>query len=1001
VARLATAGFERALPGATSVANAEQITYSGSAPSLTTTNARTGSCLASGPTVSLDPFGVASGTGVTGRNYYFRAYGRFASAALIELMVVNGPGTFACRVRLQADGTAALFTGGLVQIGSSSAVLATNTWHRFEVRAKINSGSGADDELELRVNGVQVAVTTTATIGTAWPAGSPKITVGGMLIDDLAINDDQGTDQNSWPGDGKVLWLPPISDSAKGTGWTNDQASTTNLFASVDNDPPTGIADTTSGGGTHQLRNATSNANSAYDGLTGTYTAAGIGSSDTITLVTPVVFTAAPLVTSAKLGTVGVASNPAGTIGSLAAGGTAGAFWSGVAGGTYPTGWKRSEGPTVYNPSVTKGTGATVRINQVTASTRIAMVCDLGLIVEYVAPVTTPLSVGGTITPAGAEVRCPWPMLKATVTPAGALSPVKVPGTSGTTNPISVGGTITPAGVESSATTYRRTVTGTTTPAGVLARSLARTLTGQITPAGAVTKSWARTLTGTVTPAATLATARAFVRTFTGSVGPVGTQLRSVGKRLAGTVTPAGAETRSLARTLTGALAPVGALAKSIPRALGGTITPTGAETRQTGKHPTGTITPTASVTAAHSFRLSLTAAIAVSGALQKSLARTLTGQIATTGTLAASRTVFKALTGTVTPAATLVRSLARTLTGAITPTGTETRQTTLPRGGTVTPTGTERRSLARTLTGLVTPAAAVTVPATHPRSMGGTAAPSGALNAVRLTGVHPISVGGTITPSGTEKRTVGKALTGLATPTGAETRSTARRLTGTITPAGAETHSTARRQTGQVTPAGTLALLRVHPISVGGAITPNGVVKRALARTLAGTVTPTASMTAAHGAKLSLTATIAPTGSETRSVARRLTATIGPTGALNATRVAGTHPVAATGSLAPTGALTVTRAPRVYPITVGGTLASTGTAALIRITSSHPVAASGTIAPTGLLRIGLKPPSLPYGHGPRARLSQPLVLTATVAHVAKPTATVQVKHTVSASLPD
>jgi hypothetical protein len=132
-----------------------------------------------------------------------------------------------------------------------------------------------------------------------------------------------------------------------------------------------------------QIRNATSNANVNYDATMTTYTAAGVGSSDTVNVVLPMVATGAPVSTSAKAGTVGVASNPTIANVNLGTGGTAGAFWSGVAIGTYPTGNKWSFGTTTYAPTVTVGTAPVMRVTQVTSSTRIAIVSEMGIYVDY------------------------------------------------------------------------------------------------------------------------------------------------------------------------------------------------------------------------------------------------------------------------------------------------------------------------------------------------------------------------------------------------------------------------------------------------------------------------------------------------------------------------------------------------------------------------------------------------------------------------------------------
>ena len=393
--RLVTSGAETGAIG--SAANGEGLTTLGTP--IVSSPVRTGSFAYSSEVNGLDA-GFTTTVGVT---YFVRAYiyiDTLPGGNDWLIQAANSTPAAGYNVGLQTDGTLQLRHGATTQVGSSSAALSLNTWYRVELSWTIGAGSG-DDSAELRLDGVMVASESGATMNTVGTI--PRIgggNAGGVVYtDDIAINDNQGANQNTWPGEGKVVLLKPISDSAKGTGWVNDANAAANFFDATNNTPPVGIADTTASTGLHQIRNATSNANSSYDANLTTYTNAGIAAADTINLLVPVVATGAPVTTSAKQGTVGVSSNPVIANVALGAGGTAGAFWSGVAAGTYPTGWKWSFGTTTYAPSVTKGNSPVARITQVTSSTRIAMVCALGMYVDY-----TPVS-GTTYTKAGYGVE--------------------------------------------------------------------------------------------------------------------------------------------------------------------------------------------------------------------------------------------------------------------------------------------------------------------------------------------------------------------------------------------------------------------------------------------------------------------------------------------------------------------------------------------------------------------------------------------------------------------
>jgi hypothetical protein len=284
-------------------------------------------------------------------------------------------------------------------IGSSTAALSQNTWYCVELAAQNNSVASTSYR-EARLNGVSFASSSTrnaTTVGTGlvefgW-IGNPGAS-NIIYLDDLAVNDSGGANENSWPGCGKQVLLLPISDNAVGTGWTNDNLvnNTVNLFESVDNIPPIGIADTTTSTTSDQIRNAT-NATANYDANLTTYATAGIGAADTVNLVQPWIITGAPTATGAKTGALQITSNPA--EGAATAFQTTSNFFraSGVNAGTYPTGWAFSTNPITYAPSVTVGSSPVLRADITGGTaTRIAMCCFMGLYVDY-----TPAAVAGQI----------------------------------------------------------------------------------------------------------------------------------------------------------------------------------------------------------------------------------------------------------------------------------------------------------------------------------------------------------------------------------------------------------------------------------------------------------------------------------------------------------------------------------------------------------------------------------------------------------------------------
>jgi hypothetical protein len=285
------------------------------------------------------------------------------------------------------DGTVTLSALGGGGGASAAGLISAGGFYRFELSLKVDTGNSANGTTEGRVDGVTIS-TSPGNVGTTVPSSVRVGIVGGtptvdVFVDDFALNDDTGANQNTWPGAGAVVLLKPTADSAVGTGWLKGNTGAAPLFQNLDDTPPNSATDLTANADTMQIRNATSNANSNYDATMTTYTAAGAGAGSVVNLVQPFIVTGAPVTTSSKQGTVGVASNPTIANVALSATGTSGAFWAGATIGAYPTGTKWSAGTLTYAPAVTLGTAPVMRVTQVTSSTRIAIATEMFMYVDY------------------------------------------------------------------------------------------------------------------------------------------------------------------------------------------------------------------------------------------------------------------------------------------------------------------------------------------------------------------------------------------------------------------------------------------------------------------------------------------------------------------------------------------------------------------------------------------------------------------------------------------
>jgi hypothetical protein len=169
-----------------------------------------------------------------------------------------------------------------------------------------------------------------------------------------------------------VVCLLPTSDNAR-ANWTDGAGGTTNLFGSVDNTPPTGVA-TSGSGATNQIENPISGA-ANYDANLASYTTAGVGAGDTVKAIYTVIEAGSSSTTGSDTITHAMVSNPA-----IAANGTNSVD---IVAGTYPASWNRGQGTITEDPTIVKATQPVMRVSKTASVTRIHSVCFMGLMVSY------------------------------------------------------------------------------------------------------------------------------------------------------------------------------------------------------------------------------------------------------------------------------------------------------------------------------------------------------------------------------------------------------------------------------------------------------------------------------------------------------------------------------------------------------------------------------------------------------------------------------------------
>jgi hypothetical protein len=118
------------------------------------------------------------------------------------------------KITLESNGTLILHNAAGTQVGSASVVLSTNTWHMVDLKVDATATNGSR-VLEARLNGTVFATSSAQTFSKVFGFSvggnldSEAQTTGEWWFDDIALNDDTGSFQTSYPGPGKIIHLKP------------------------------------------------------------------------------------------------------------------------------------------------------------------------------------------------------------------------------------------------------------------------------------------------------------------------------------------------------------------------------------------------------------------------------------------------------------------------------------------------------------------------------------------------------------------------------------------------------------------------------------------------------------------------------------------------------------------------------------------------------------------------------------------------------------------------
>lgn len=313
--------------------------------------------------------GVSSAAAISAASGNFvRFYLRVTARPSTTARVIFGASGNALQIRLNPNGTLAIYFAAALVGTSTTALTDTSRWYRVEARAL----SGTSVVL-LRIDGVDEVTGTISSTSWTYQFGASD-----TVADTYTINvADVTSDTTTFPGEGSVQLLVPNGDSARAAKWTAGTSGTTNLWDAVDNLPPTGKVSpqTTTSAITHAGSGA---GNEDYDASLPSYSSLAAAS---VTAVQMLAYHGEDISTGTKTLQFAIKSNPAGAFSTAeSAGGDVGAV------GAWPTNWTLSAITIIESPSVVLGTSPVISVRRNSTESRLADVCFMGMWVEYIPP---------------------------------------------------------------------------------------------------------------------------------------------------------------------------------------------------------------------------------------------------------------------------------------------------------------------------------------------------------------------------------------------------------------------------------------------------------------------------------------------------------------------------------------------------------------------------------------------------------------------------------------
>lgn len=224
--------------------------------------ARGGNVITSSPTPRNGTYAWSSNTGgppdvksiTTSAVTLFTRFGAYLPNWSTEYFVSIGDGLGTaqsnCQVAIGMDTAGHLRIrngdpyGGTI-LWTSSVVVSMNVWHLIEFKVKIDASTGTfqlkiDGTAETEQTGLNTRGAATTAIG-YWAFGGIGRNGSAAFFDDFAINDDQGSTNNGYIGNGKVVLMAPVG--AGGHTALNNTVGSSTHWQNVDEIPANDATD--------------------------------------------------------------------------------------------------------------------------------------------------------------------------------------------------------------------------------------------------------------------------------------------------------------------------------------------------------------------------------------------------------------------------------------------------------------------------------------------------------------------------------------------------------------------------------------------------------------------------------------------------------------------------------------------------------------------------------------------------------------------------------------